>query len=307
LTKLNDSAKDYNPVAMGSDAARTKTQYFARKAASAIIALLRLNSGGFFSTEIVQKISPVCTIPTKAGEIYCRGGHGRLHWRAETFYSEEPETIDWLNSIGPDDLLWDIGSNVGLYSIYAAKVSGCHVIAFEPEAQNYAIMMENIALNSMEEQITAAMIPLMDVTGLGKLLVHDLTKSGAWNRFVSSNKPREINSGPQRQSRLTQVLMGVSADDFVDKFNFECPTHIKIDTDGNEPEIIKGMRAILKNPKLKHILIEEERDDPLYMEIDKIFQSEGFKKISTRVTSESRPERNIADDWVWRNAIYQRS
>lgn len=306
MSKTDSIAKGYDPGARGSDIARTKAQYIARKIASAIVGILRLNSGGFFSTEIAQQINPVCKIPTKAGDMFCRGGHGRLRWRAETFFLDEPETIEWLDMIGPDDLLWDIGANVGLYAIYAAKVTGCRVVAFEPEAQNFAILMENIALNGLEDRVTAAMMPIIDKTGLGKLLIHAMTKGGAWNRFKSSDDSRTINSGPRRQSSLTQVLISASIDDLIDKFGLECPTHIKIDTDGNEPEIIGSARNTLKIPRLRHIMVEEERGEALFQGINDILRAEGFKDVSSRVTGGSRPELHGDEHWVWRNLIFER-
>ena len=50
-------------------------------------------------------------------------------WRYKTLFLKEPETIEWLRALGPDDVLWDIGANVGVYSLYAAIVTGCRVVA----------------------------------------------------------------------------------------------------------------------------------------------------------------------------------
>ena len=41
-------------------------------------------------------------------------------FRVKTFYSKEPETIDWINSFKENKIFWDIGANIGLYSCYAA-------------------------------------------------------------------------------------------------------------------------------------------------------------------------------------------
>ena len=147
LNGNNDlSTPNIDSLAMGSDVARSRRQFLARKLASVVVGALGLNRAGFLATEIAQQVNPVCTIPTAFGQIHCKGGHGRLRWRALTFYTEEPETIKWLDGMKKDDLFWDIGANVGLYSIYAAKSSGCRVLAVEPEAQNYALLLENILL-----------------------------------------------------------------------------------------------------------------------------------------------------------------
>ncbi len=57
-------------------------------------------------------------------------------FRYETFSSKEPETLEWINHLPSGAILWDIGANVGLYSIYAAKKRECKVWAFEPSIFN---------------------------------------------------------------------------------------------------------------------------------------------------------------------------
>ena len=120
-----------NPLALGSDVARSRKQYWARRFASWFVASAGLNRSGLIATEIVQAINPVVTIATANGTLLCRTGHGRLVWRARTFHTEEPETIRWLDGIGERDVYWDVGANIGLYAIYAAKFRGCPVVALK--------------------------------------------------------------------------------------------------------------------------------------------------------------------------------
>src|SRR5262245_41812198 len=114
-----------DPLALGSDVPRSGRQYWTRRIASAAVSLLRLNSTHALATEIVQCINPVARIDTPYGPMLCRAGHGRLVWRARTFFTEEPDTVAWLDGLRPDDVLWDVGANVGLYTIYAAKFRKC--------------------------------------------------------------------------------------------------------------------------------------------------------------------------------------
>src|SRR5215212_5841050 len=48
-----------------------------------------------------------------------------LRMRAQTLLSKEPETIEWLNGLDIDDVLWDIGANVGTFTLYAGALRGC--------------------------------------------------------------------------------------------------------------------------------------------------------------------------------------
>jgi len=75
-------------------------------------------------------------------------------WRARTLMEKEPETIGWVDSFKEGDVLWDIGANVGCYSIYAAS-RGINVRSFEPHFGNYYLLNKNIELNKMGEKIVA--------------------------------------------------------------------------------------------------------------------------------------------------------
>jgi hypothetical protein len=63
-------------------------------------------------------------------------------WRAKTFSTKEPETLEWIDSIQKDSILWDVRANIGLYSIYAAKRQNCSVWAFEPSVLIWSCMQE---------------------------------------------------------------------------------------------------------------------------------------------------------------------
>ena len=49
--------------------------------------------------------------------------------RADTFSSKEPETLEWIDTVPEGAVLWDVGANVGLYSVYAALRRKCRVFA----------------------------------------------------------------------------------------------------------------------------------------------------------------------------------
>ena len=57
-------------------------------------------------------------------------------WRVDTLLSKEPETIKWIDEFdGEKKIFWDIGANVGIYSIYAVvKHQNIEVVSFEPHS-----------------------------------------------------------------------------------------------------------------------------------------------------------------------------
>ena len=47
----------------------------------------------------------------------------RTHSRVYSIFTKEPETLDWIDNFRPynnEIIFWDIGANIGLYSIYAS-------------------------------------------------------------------------------------------------------------------------------------------------------------------------------------------
>jgi FkbM family methyltransferase len=303
-----------NPRALGSDVARSRRQALARKIAASIVGLLGLNRSGRLATEIVQAINPVVSIDTAYGPLLCRGGHGRLVWRAQTFHTEEPETVRWLDGIGRDDIYWDIGANIGLYAIYVAKFRGCRVVAFEPEAQNYALLVENLVLNGIDsDRMQAAPVALGERPGLGTLQVRYLTKGGAYNLFrppgaEAGPAPASVQAaaGQAVQSGYRQLTYGASIDDLVLNQGMPTPTHIKIDVDGIEPAIIAGCRKVLEMPRLRSLLIEINKSSPADLAIIDILRGHGFAVVSDVSVWDSKPERSRADIMPAANIIFSR-
>ena len=86
--------------------------------------------------------------------------------RAETFSTKEPETLDWIEDFPSGTILWDIGGNLGLYSLYTAlKDNTAKVYTFEPSVFNLEILARNIVLNGLQNQITIIPMALSDKSG----------------------------------------------------------------------------------------------------------------------------------------------
>jgi FkbM family methyltransferase len=309
-------SKAYESAALGSDIARSRKQYWMRRIAATVVKVLGLNRPKPLATEIVQAINPIATINTRYGPLYCKTGHGRLLWRAESFFTEEPGTIEWLDRLQPSDVLYDIGSNVGLYAIYAAKFRKCQVVAFEPEAQNYALLLENIALNDVGNRCLPANLALTRTSQLGRLRVRYITKGGAYNMFRggvdagSPDKPPESFLAAQKyevHSGFDQVMFACSVDDLVFKYGLPAPTHLKIDVDGLEPEIVAGAIETVKAGKPRSMLIELNTKSAADMAVPDLLASYGFKRVSERSNWDSREDKTRAVDLPAVNMILERA
>lgn len=194
-------------------------------------------------------------------------------WRAKTLETKEPETLRWINSFKKEDVLYDIGANIGLYSLYAAKCAGCSVIAFEPEAQNYALLNKNVFLNHLSDPVKAFCIALSDKTGFDNLYLSEYVIGGAMH-----NLGEEVNYNHEKfSSPYTQGAVSFSLDDVVKTQSFPEPNHIKIDVDGLEAKIIQGAFETLKKSSVKSVLLELNTELDCDQKIFHIMRELGFE------------------------------
>jgi FkbM family methyltransferase len=163
---------------------------------------------------------------------------------------QEPETIRWVDRfVGVDDVLWDVGANIGLYSVYAAKRGTKRAYAFEPFAATYLQLVKNLVANGVDRQVRALSIALSDKSGMADLALRSFepgyATSLAATEFASDQVERQIG---------TQYVVTLTATDFLASEPEAAPDHIKIDVDGAEPLILHGLMPVL--PNLKSLFIE---------------------------------------------------
>ena len=91
-------------------------------------------------------------------------------YRIKTFSTKEPETLAWIDSFKKNSVFWDVGANIGLYSIYAAKASSCKVFAFEQSVFNLELLAKNININNLSLQIAIFPIALSNKSGINPFL-----------------------------------------------------------------------------------------------------------------------------------------
>jgi FkbM family methyltransferase len=176
--------------------------------------------------------------------------------RVREALTKDPEMIRWLDQLGPDDLLWDIGANVGIYSLYAALNRRCRVYAFEPGAANYYVLNRNIELNDAHERIRALCIAVAERSKFDVLNMRATVPGGSLSTFGEPIGARGETFVP----RFTQGMVSFSLDDLAG--HLPAPTHIKIDVDGIELPILLGGPKLLKNSNLRSVIVELDPDRP---------------------------------------------
>lgn len=176
-------------------------------------------------------------------------------WRVETLYTKEPDTIAWIQGMQPGETLYDVGANMGQYSMYAGK-RGINVHAFEPEAQNFALMVRNITINKMSN-VKCWPLALAEKPGIAELHLSTMKAGGSCHSYDESMDFH----GNEKQFPYVQGSCATTIDIFTAKYG--APDHIKIDVDGFEHLVIDG--AINTLPKVKSVLIEINTQYDLHM------------------------------------------
>ena len=177
-------------------------------------------------------------------------------WRVDTFFSKEPETLEWIDSFKKNQeiIFWDIGANIGLYSLYTClKHSNSNIIAFEPSTSNLRVLSRNISMNNFENKIKIVPMPLNKKENNFSLMYEsDFIEGGALNSF-----DKELNfEGKKFQSDLKYNVIGTSINYLLQNKIIQIPDYIKIDVDGLEHLILEGADQFLNNKKIKSLSIE---------------------------------------------------
>ena len=205
------------------------------------------------------------------------------NWLYEDFFSKEPETIEWIDNFEKDKdiIFWDIGANLGIYSIYAASIyKKIKVISFEPSTSNLRILSRNIYINKLENKIKIIQLPLGNKEMTFSNFRESLFEEGASNNVFD----KKINfEGKFFKEKNSYQILGTSAEYIIKNNISEIPDYIKIDVDGLEYDILKGFFDYLKHPKIKKIQIElNENFEEQKKLIFEILLKNGFKYKSKK-------------------------
>ncbi|MBF0244952.1 MAG: FkbM family methyltransferase [Planctomycetes bacterium] len=187
--------------------------------------------------------------------------------------TKEPETLEWIGTFAQDDILWDIGANVGVYSLYAAK-KGHRVLSFEPSPSNYYLISRNIELNGLDDRISAYCVAFNDESKLDTLFMSNTELGSALSTFGEETDWQ----GKPMSTALRQSMLGFSVDDFVRDFHPPFPGHIKLDVDGIENKILRGAPKTLADRRLKSVLVELDLERRDYLkEVTSLLEGAGLR------------------------------
>ncbi len=196
-------------------------------------------------------------------------------WRVGHYADKEPDTLDWIDThFEPGDTVFDIGANIGQYSLYAANKLNreISILAFEPEALNFAKLNRDIVLNDLVDVILAYPIAISNRTAVDSFYSKTFTVGASLHALG-----REITQGGvpfEPQNRQGTVCS--SLDDLTTTFGLPIPNHIKVDVDGIEDLIVDGAAQLFHQQELRTFLIEVYMHGDIAERVQAGFAAGGF-------------------------------
>ena len=145
-----------------------------------------------------------------------------------------------LHFLRPGEQFFDIGANIGSYTILASGVCKANSVSFEPDPDTAKRLMRNIDENSMGERVTIEHLALADAPGVLR-----------FTKGLSSTNHITTKSGPD-----TQEITASTLDLMRDRYG--TPRLIKMDVEGGEESALTGGTQTLADPALKAVIIEDQ-------------------------------------------------
>ena len=173
------------------------------------------------------------------------------------------------------DVFYDIGANVGFFTVIAAKLVGNtgKVYAFEPGKGNAKSVRHNAQLNNFT-QVEVIEKAVSHTSGSGQLL---LAQYSGGHALATADAP------PDLAGEVTVDL--VSIDDLIAQNQIQPPNFVKVDVEGAELDVLKGMTETMKTYKPTVIYEIDDGDrtayDRKYKELESFLQALGYKVTPT--------------------------
>lgn len=229
----------------------------------------------------------------------------REFYRCLKLFSKEPGTAEWIiNSFRPGDVFYDIGANIGVYSILAASRTGNtgRVYAFEPHGANFARLVDNVRVNNLQNIIIPCNFALHNKEGF---FPFNYTSSAAGTSNSQLSDRRNMTS-PANEAQVAELKYATTIDRLIECNELKAPNHVKIDVDGNEYLILQGMSHLLANsdrPKS----IQVEMSDPYKDQILAFMRSHKYRLFRKHYTRSKlrRIEEGSNPEHIDFNAIFQ--
>jgi FkbM family methyltransferase len=227
--------------------------------------------------------------------------------RCLKLFSKEPGTVAWIRTeVKRGQVVYDIGANIGVYTILAARQAGPNgkVYAFEPHAANFTRLIDNVIRNNLQDVVIPCSVALDAEAGFSHFN-YDSANAGTSNSQFSAASGATV---PNQGSEIAELKYATTIDRLMEVGRIASPHHIKIDVDGNEYRILQGMARLLGSPTAP-LTIQVELNEPHTEEILAFLEARHYTLIEKHYTRSAarRMEQTGDKQSEGCNAVFRRA
>ncbi len=224
-------------------------------------------------------------------EIEVVDGAASYRFRCETvrefnrclkLFAKEPGTVAWIDSsVKEGQIFYDIGANIGVYTIFAARKVGPagKVYAFEPHAANFARLIDNVIQNGLQQVVVPCSFALDSGEGFAPF-AYDSARAGTSHSQLLSSAPVGQD---ERGADIDELKFATTVDFLVNAGRIAPPHHVKIDVDGNEHRILDGMANLLRSPH-SPLTLQVELNEPHAAASEALLKEQGYTLVEKHYT-----------------------
>jgi FkbM family methyltransferase len=205
--------------------------------------------------------------PFPRAPIYVSPSAG-LSYLFRSMKNVDSNLLSWAQEfVAADSIVWDVGANVGLFSVMAANLAGSngHVFAFEPDVW----LVQLLRRTARAQASTVAPITVVPAAVASKIAIRTFVLA---RRTRSANYIEGYGNSETGGSGETTTVLSVSLDWLLTQF--PQPTVVKIDVEGAELEVLNGSCRLFE--RARPIVIVEV-DPKAASEVTKFFRERDYK------------------------------
>lgn len=167
--------------------------------------------------------------------------------------------------VAENDIVFDIGANVGIFSLFASEVEDTQVYAFEPHPNNFQVLESNVQMNNKDN--IKSLNYALGIKNEKRFLEEGVIPGG---HRLAENNNNEVGNG--------LVVEAVTLLKIMEELNIDKIDFLKLDCEGAEGEIIKSLNEE-SFKKIKKVAIEFHDNNSIltHFEIINILKSNHFE------------------------------
>lgn len=139
------------------------------------------------------------------------------------------------------DVVFDVGANIGYYTVQFARVARGTVHAFEPMSHQFGILRRNVDLNELDN-VEARRIVVSDDAAVHRVFFAGADNTGSSSLEIPSDRFEDVESIP--------------LDEYCEVEGIDRIDVVKIDVEGHELSVLRGMQRLLDEGRVRDLFLE---------------------------------------------------